>query len=59
MTIEFDTTESAAVCDVLQVRLGNLSSEIRHTDSPRLRKELRAEREVLRGVLAKLQPLAA
>ena len=59
MLIELDTTQCAAVRDLLQTRLGNLSSEIRHTDSPRVRQELRDERDVLRALLSALTPVAA
>lgn len=59
MTIELDAAQRAAVTAVLRQRLGNLSSEIRHTDSPRVRQELRDERELLRGVLEQLEALAA
>ena len=59
MTIQLDAAQRAAVTAVLRQRLGNLSSEIRHTDSPRVRQELRDERELLRGVLEQLEALAA
>ncbi len=59
MTIELDATEVAAVRGLIETRLVNLSSEIRHTDSPRVRQELRDLREVLRGVRDRLEPVAA
>lgn len=59
MNIELDARQSAALKDLLETRLSNLSSEIRHTDSPRVRQELRDEREILRDLLAQLQPAAA
>ena len=59
MQLELDTTQCAALCELLETRLGNLSSEIRHTDSPRVREDLRREREVLRGRLVSLTPAAA
>lgn len=59
MTIQLDATEAAAVRDLVETRLVNLSSEIRHTDSPRVRQELRDLREVLRGVRDRLEPAAA
>ena len=59
MLLELDTTQCAAVRQVLEIRLGNLSSEIRHTDSPRVREDLRRQRDVLRGVLCTRAPAAA
>ncbi|HWH28534.1 MAG TPA: hypothetical protein VNU26_06150 [Mycobacteriales bacterium] len=59
MLLELDTTQCTALRGLLETRLGNLSSEIRHTDSPRVRQQLRDERDVLRGVLAALTPVAA
>lgn len=59
MQLELDTIQCAALCELLETRLGNLPSEIRHTDSPRVREELRQERDVLRGLLAALTPAAA
>jgi hypothetical protein len=51
MRIELDSVQCVTLREVLETRLGNLSSEIRHTDSPRVRQELRDEREVLRSLL--------
>lgn len=59
MMIELDAAQAAVVHEILNNRLSNISSEIRHTDSPRFRDELREEREVLRAVLNKLQVPAA
>lgn len=59
MKIELTASQAAVVRSVLEQRLGNLSSEIRHTDTPRVRQELRDEREELRAVLLQLQELAA
>ena len=59
MTIVLDSAQAAVVREVLETRLGNLSSEIRHTDNPRVRQELRDERTVLRSVLEQLQVDAA
>ena len=58
-TLELNAAQAAVVRSVLEQRLGNLSSEIRHTDTPRVRQELRDEREELRAVLLQLQELAA
>lgn len=59
MNIELSAAQAAVVRNVLEQRLGNLSSEIRHTDTPRVREELRDEREQLRAVLLQLSELAA
>ena len=59
MTIELSAAQAAAVQVVLEQRLGNLSSEIRHTDTPSYRQDLRDEREALRAVLLQLQGIAA
>lgn len=59
MTVELEPDEVAVVRELVEARLVNLSSEIRHTDSPRVRQELRDLREVLRGVRARLDPVAA
>lgn len=59
MTIELSPEQAAVVYEILNNRLGNISSEIRHTDTPRFRQELREEREVLREVLGMLQVQAA
>lgn len=59
MMIELDTVQRDLVTAMLSNRLANLSSEIRHTDTPRFRQELREEREVLRSILVKLEELAA
>jgi hypothetical protein len=59
MVIELDTAQSTVLRELLELRLGNLSSEIRHTDSPRVRQELRDERELLRSILSLLQEEAA
>lgn len=59
MMIELDAAQAEVMRALLNNRLANLSSEIRHTDSPQFRQELRDERELLRSVLAKLEPAAA
>jgi hypothetical protein len=48
MVIELDEEQRAVLGELVRSRLSNLSSEIRHTDSPPVRQELRDEREVLR-----------
>lgn len=59
MNIELSPAQAAVVRRVLEQRLSNLSSEIRHTDTPRIREELRDEREELREVVLKLHEVAA
>ncbi|TAL14955.1 MAG: hypothetical protein EPN99_13820 [Frankiales bacterium] len=59
MNIELSPAQAAVVRRVLEQRLSNLSSEIRHTDTPRIREELRDEREALREVVLKLHGVAA
>lgn len=59
MNIELSAAQAAVVRRVLEQRLSNLSSEIRHTDTPRIREELRDEREELREVVLKLHEVAA
>lgn len=59
MTVELDAREVAAVRELIETRLVNLSSEIRHTDSPQLRQDLRDLRELLRGLRTRLEPVSA
>lgn len=59
MTLDVDVLEAAALRDLVEARLTNLSSEIRHTDSPRLRQELRDLRETLRALRSRLESAAA
>ena len=59
MTIELTEPQAAALREVLEARVGNLSSEIRHTDSPRVRQELREERDLLKAVVEQLLATAA
>jgi hypothetical protein len=51
MDIAIDSQQCEALRDLVERRLDSLSTEIRHTDSLRLRQELRADRELLRGLL--------
>ena len=59
MSIELSSSQVDVLRGLVQVRVANLSSEIRHTDSPRVRAELREERELLRALLLDLEPVAA
>ena len=53
-TVVLDDAQARAVRDLVAARLGNLSSEIRHTDSPAVRAQMRAERELLADLLQRL-----
>ena len=59
MNIDIDQEQYEALRDLLEWRLGSISSEIRHTDSARLRGDLRSEREVLRRLREAITPVAA
>jgi len=59
MSIDIDQEQYEALRDLLEWRLGNISSEIRHTDSARLRADLRSEREVLQRLRDVITPVAA
>jgi hypothetical protein len=56
MVIELDEEQRAVLGELVRSRLSNLSSEIRHTDSPPVRQGLRDEREVLRDLVVLLAP---
>jgi hypothetical protein len=59
MTIELSPEQAALLHALVENRLSSLSSEIRHTDSPHFREELRGERQLLRQLLDLLAPRAA
>lgn len=59
MALDVNAHEAAALRELIEARLTNLSSEIRHTDSPRVRQELRDLRETLRGLRSRLESVAA
>ena len=59
ITLQLDAASAAALFAVVEARLHGMSSEIRRTDTPRVRQELRDERELLRALLEQLQPVAA
>ena len=58
MVIDIDESGRVELYDLVDSRLKNLSSEIRHTDSPALRRDLRNERETLRELMVQLAPRA-
>lgn len=59
MNIEINAAQCEVLRRLVEQRLTNLGSEVRHTDTPSVRQELREEREVLRNVLPMLEPVAA
>lgn len=59
MVIEIDEEQRYVLHALVSSRLRNLSSEIRHTDSPPVRQSLRDEREVLRELAEGLKPEVA
>ena len=59
MVIAIDEEQRNLLQVLVRSRLRNLSSEIRHTDSPPVRQSLRDEREVLRDLVAVLEPEVA
>jgi hypothetical protein len=54
MFVELTEGESAALREVLDRTLGDMSMEIAATDNPAFRTELRAHRDALRSVAQKL-----
>jgi hypothetical protein len=54
--VQLDLTDEEVVAlrDLLDAHLGDMSSEIAHTDSPKFRSGLRHLRDVLRTVRTKL-----
>lgn len=59
MNIEISDAQATVLRDLLDTRIGSLSSEIRHTDAPAYREGLREERDQLRAVLLSITPVAA
>ena len=56
MNIKVDERQRAVLQTLVESRLGSLTAEIRHTDSPPVRQGLRDEREVLRDLVVLLAP---
>lgn len=56
MVIEIDDVQADVLRDLIDSRLGNLSSEIRHTVNKQLRQGLRDERVALLGLVDTLGP---
>lgn len=56
MQIELTDDEVRDLHDVLSSWLGGVSTEIRHTDNPRVRSGLRTRRDTLRRVRDRLAP---
>ena len=56
VVIDIDESGRVELFELVDARLKNLSSEIRHTDSPSVRRVLREERETLRVLAVQLAP---
>ncbi|MFN0091799.1 MAG: hypothetical protein ACKVWR_16270 [Acidimicrobiales bacterium] len=56
--VEFTAEESAALHKALLTYCSDLRMEIVDTDNPEYKRDLRSEREMLEGVLAKLDAAA-
>lgn len=54
MQLELTTDEATALRELLDRHLGDMSAEISHTDNPAFRVHLRARRDALAAVRAKL-----
>jgi hypothetical protein len=54
MQFEIDGGDAVVLRDVLTAWLGEISSEIRHTDNPGVRERLRSRRDSMRRVLDEL-----
>ena len=57
--VELTTEESGAIRKALRSYLSDLRMEIRDTDNPAYKRELRAEREALESAVRKLDEVAA
>lgn len=58
MTLELTHAQATALSGLLQEALGNMSVEIRHTDSPGYRNGLRERRDALRAIQTQLAGVA-
>jgi hypothetical protein len=56
VVIDIDEEQRSILQGLVDTRLRNLSSEIRHTDSTPMRRDLRDERESLRLLITMLEP---
>ena len=54
MTLELTASQAAALADLLDATLANMSVEIRHTDSRAFREQLVQRRDMLRDVHGRL-----
>ena len=59
MELQLTDIEAAALRDLLHTHLGDMSSEIAHTDNPAFRQGLRDTRDALKAVYARLGGAAA
>lgn len=57
MTLELTATQAAALADLLDATLANMSVEIRHTDSRAFREHLVQRRGALRDLHSQLTAL--
>ena len=55
-TLELNADELELLCDVLDSTIGDLSPEIADTDNPSYRRNLKARRQSLRDIRARLTP---
>ena len=54
MKVDLNDREATVLREVLERHVSDMYAEISHTDNPAFRADLRAERELLRAVLARL-----
>jgi hypothetical protein len=59
MNVEISEAQATVLRELLDSRIGSLSSEIRHTDNPTYRQGLREQRDHLRSLLLSIAPVAA
>lgn len=59
MQFELTTEEAVLLKNVLERDLGDLRSEIYKTENAQMRSGLKENEEVMKGILARLEPLTA
>ncbi len=59
MDLTLGPEEVAVLRDVLTHELGDLSTQITHTDNPQFRRMLKERRDLLRGVSGRIDAAAA
>ena len=55
MNVELNQSQASVLAEVLESYLGDLSTEIAHTDSYEFRQGLKERREILASILQSLQ----